>query len=219
MSSPSLFSRPFRQILQARQVRRIGRPILRTTTSASASASRPGTKHDTETAAPDSLGTKDPLIDVDGLLSNPTWSVQSLLPADSRILQAFPVTPAKLRHLLRLSALPEPRDAAEEDEMMQTLAAQLHFVKKIQSVDTDGVEPMRAIRDETAAAEEESEITPEKLAAAFENEEVLGKVYKRIRRKRAVVVDHQRPENWNPLEKVSRSVGKYFVVDKTKDSK
>ena len=113
-------------------------------------------------------------IDIKALLSTPSWSVSSLLPPTSAIPADFPVTPEKLRHLLRLSALPPPKDAAEEAEMMQTLASQLHFVREIQKVDTTGVEPLRAIRDETAEAAREAEITIESLNEAFEKEEVLG---------------------------------------------
>jgi Asp-tRNA(Asn)/Glu-tRNA(Gln) amidotransferase C subunit len=153
-------------------------------------------------------------IDINALLSTPSWSVSSLLPPTSSIPADFPVTPEKLRHLLRLSALPAPKDAAEEAEMMQTLASQLHFVREIQKVDTTGVEPLRAVRDETAEATRETEITIESLKEAFEKEEVLGKHHKRIRRKQEKIVDTETPQDWRPLEHAQRSVGKYFVVDK-----
>jgi Asp-tRNA(Asn)/Glu-tRNA(Gln) amidotransferase C subunit len=153
-------------------------------------------------------------LDIKALLSTPSWSVSSLLPPQSSIPADFPVTPEKLRHLLRLSALPEPKDVAEEAEMMQTLASQLHFVKEIQKVDTTGVEPLRAIRDETAEAAQDAEITIESLKEAFGKEEVLGKHYRRIRRKQEKIVDTETPQDWQPLAHAQRTVGKYFVVDR-----
>src|SRR3954454_3409908 len=90
---------------------------------------------------------KEPL-NVGALLSKPTWSVRSLLP-DSSNPPAQEITPQKLRHLLHLSALPQPKSPVEEAEMLKTLHSQLHFVRDIQSVDTEGVEPLQSIRDET----------------------------------------------------------------------
>lgn len=153
-------------------------------------------------------------INIENLLSTPSWSVSSLLPPSHEVPADFPVTPEKLRHLLRLSALPPPKDAAEESEMMQTLASQLHFVKEIQKVDTTGVKPLRAIRDETTEVERDAEITVESLREAFEKEEVLGKHFKRIRRRQEKVVDTGMPQDWRPLQHAQRSVGKYFVVDR-----
>ena len=91
-------------------------------------------------------------IDVEALLSTPTWSVQNLLPNKDR--EEPPrdedIKPEQLHRLLRLSALPMPKSPEEEEEMLRTLGLQLHFVRKMQSVDTEGVEPLQSIRDETA---------------------------------------------------------------------
>ena len=95
-------------------------------------------------------------IDVAELLAKPIWSVKSLLPPSDELPADFSITPKKLRHLLRLSALPAPKTATEEATMMKDLASQLHFVKQVQQVDVEGVEPLVAIRDETKRAEAEA---------------------------------------------------------------
>src|SRR4030081_3089495 len=85
---------------------------------------------------------KEPL-DIAAVLSKPSWSVRSLLP-DPFVPPAEEITPKQLHHLLRLSALPQPKSPEEEAEMLKTLHSQLHFVRDIQSVITDGVEPLQS---------------------------------------------------------------------------
>jgi Asp-tRNA(Asn)/Glu-tRNA(Gln) amidotransferase C subunit len=152
-------------------------------------------------------------IDVERLLSNPHWSVESLLPPANQSSKEPSVTVNQLHHLLRLSALPKPKSKEEESEMVLTLSSQLHFVKDVQSVDTSGVEPMRAIRDETVSAENETEITLATLRDALAQEEIVGKYYKRIRRRQLQPFPPTNPEGWRPLDHAQSKVGKYFVVD------
>ena len=95
---------------------------------------------------------------------------------------------------------------------MDTLAAQLHFVGKIQQVDTTGIKPLRAIRDETAAAELEQTITVESLKDALGKEKIVGKYYKRIQRDSAPV-DANDAEDWDVLGSAEKKAGKYFVVE------
>jgi Asp-tRNA(Asn)/Glu-tRNA(Gln) amidotransferase C subunit len=149
-------------------------------------------------------------IDVKTLLSKPTWSVKALLPEPTK---APSVSTTQLRHLLRLSALPEPKNEEEEEEMLNTLSSQLHFVEHIQNVDTTGVEPLRAIRDETKAAEKETEITLDTLKEALAQEEVIGKFYKRIHRNQERPSPPDNPKGWRPLDHAKSKVGKYFVVE------
>lgn len=146
------------------------------------------------------------------LLAEPTWSVESLLPPKTRAPEAPQITSQQLNHLLRLSALPPPASPEEEQKMLNTLAAQLHFVGKIQEVNTAGVEPLRAMRDETAAAEEEQMITINTLADALKSEKVVGTHYKRIQRD-ITPVDAKDVENWDVLGSAERKAGKYFVVE------
>lgn len=146
------------------------------------------------------------------LLAEPTWSVESLLPPKSRAPDAPEVTSKQLHHLLRLSALPPPESQEKEQKMLDTLAAQLHFVGKIQQVDTQDVKPLRAIRDETAAAEEEQTITLDTLKDALSKETVIGSHYTRIQRD-TTPVDAGGVENWDVLGSAERKTGKYFVVE------
>lgn len=97
--------------------------------------------------------------------------------------------------------------------MLETLASQLHFVKEIQNVDTAGVKPLRALRDETDVAEKENEITLDTLKEALAQEDVVGQYYKRIRRRQDKPSPPDNPEAWNPLDHAQRKVGKFFVVD------
>jgi Asp-tRNA(Asn)/Glu-tRNA(Gln) amidotransferase C subunit len=156
---------------------------------------------------------KPPTIDVEALLSEPTWSVQSLLPTAEQSLGEYPVAIKQLQHLLRLSALPPPKTMEDEAEMLSTLASQLHFVQEIQKVDTTGVEPLRALRDETQAAEANNEITLETLQDALAQEDVVGKHYKRIQRRQEPPSPPDNPDGWKPLDHAQRKVGKYFAVD------
>jgi Asp-tRNA(Asn)/Glu-tRNA(Gln) amidotransferase C subunit len=150
--------------------------------------------------------------ELEELFAKPTWSVESLLPPKTRAPDAPQITSQQLHHLLRLSALPPPETPEEEQKMLDTLAAQLHFVSKIQQVDTTDVEPLQAIRDETMAAREEQKITLNTLKGAFEKEQIIGHEYKRVRRD-PTPVDAKDVEDWDVLGSAERKAGKYFVVE------
>ena len=153
-------------------------------------------------------------------LAKPSWSVSSLLsPSSSETDSALPeVTPKSLSHLLNLSALPQPKTKEEEAKMLKTLRSQLHFVMEIQSVDTTGVKPMSAIREETEEAKAEMTIGLDTLKGELGYEEIRGRM-KRPRRvddgfgliegisRRDVGV------KWKPLDGAPRTYGKYFVVE------
>ncbi|KAK0257116.1 hypothetical protein LTR91_001547 [Friedmanniomyces endolithicus] len=151
-------------------------------------------------------------IDIEKLLSNPSWSVTSLLPSKDHQPPTSGVSSKQLHHLLRLSALPPPKNAAEEAQMLSTLAAQLHFVKEIQKVDTAGMEPLRSLRDETAQGEREAELGMEALKGVLEQEEIRGTHHRRIRRKPGGR-DGEECEKWDPLGTAGRRMGRYFVVE------
>jgi Asp-tRNA(Asn)/Glu-tRNA(Gln) amidotransferase C subunit len=165
-----------------------------------------------ESSSPTST-TSEPELDIEAYLSSPSWSVKSLLQTGGQLEEQSPVSPEQLRHLLRLSALPQPKDAEEEAKMLETLTSQLFFVREIQKVDTSGVAPLRALRDERLQNEKASEITLESLKEALDQEEVIGEHYKRLRRKQAQVSPASNPEGWNPLDHAQLKVGKFFVVD------
>lgn len=160
------------------------------------------------------------------ILSKPTWSVRSLLPpsetptnAEAQKSSQSPPVPEisskQLRHLLRLSALPAPRDDAEEARMLDTLSSQLHFLRSIQSVDTTGVEPLRSVRDETNAGNEEQTVGMAEMQDALKREEVVGKHHKRIKRRQKEDQNGEikKAEDWNVLGSAERRVGKFFVVE------
>ncbi|KAJ5173357.1 DUF726 domain protein [Penicillium capsulatum] len=152
--------------------------------------------------------------DIAPMLAEPSWSVRSLLPEPTSEPSTASVTPKQLRHLLRLSALPQPANAEEEQSMLRTLESQIHFVRKIQQVDTTGVEPLRSIRDESVAALKETTIDLEKLQIALAKEQVSGR-RKRIHRVPSERNDRPDGETWDgyALGSASKTKGPYFVVD------
>lgn len=151
-------------------------------------------------------------------LSQPTWSIRSLLPSPSNAAadaDTPTIIPSQLRHLLRLSALLPPSDPEEVASMIATLQSQLHFVRAIRQVDTEGVEPLRSIRDETEAGLKEATIGIEQLKAALDAEEARGHC-RRPRRKRDIPADISGVENWDALAMASHKAGRYFVVKSAK---
>ena len=155
--------------------------------------------------------------DFEGMLREPSWSVKSLFESEGSA-PAPAITQKKLHHLLRLSALPLPESEAQEARMIKDLQSQLKFVRAMQEVDTEGVEPLQSIRDETKDAEKENEITVATLQEEFDKEEVVGK-RGRIRR-RMDVPDAARDEqvtDWDPLSQAPKKLGRFIVVDTAKD--
>ncbi|KHO02029.1 DUF726 domain-containing protein [Metarhizium album ARSEF 1941] len=150
------------------------------------------------------------------ILSKPTWSVTSLRhhPPAAPTARAAPteeITRSQLHHLLRLAALPLPQTPSEEDTMISTLREQLHFVRAVQRVDTTGVEPLCAIRDETDEARRENTVTLADMRPLLDAEEHVGH-YKRPRRVRAKIEDES-SEKWHVLGTANRRAGKYLVVE------
>lgn len=154
---------------------------------------------------------------IGSMLAQPSWSVRSLLP-DSTSNDSKQVTKEQLHHLLKLSALPLPRSVEEEQRMLNTLESQIHFVKEVQKIDTSGVEPLVAIRDETAEAIGEQTITLETLQPYLDKEKKIGG-NGTIRRQKPT--DMIRDSGWHPFEmgdgKDTRKKGKFFFVKKQKE--
>ncbi|AEO61857.1 hypothetical protein MYCTH_2312522 [Thermothelomyces thermophilus ATCC 42464] len=172
-----------------------------------------------------------PQHDPYALLSKPTWSVRTLLPpsasrspSSSQPPQKEPsITPDQLSHLLRLSALPQPADDAEARRMLADLDAQLHFVRDVQRVDTDGVDPLPSIRDETPAGLREATVTVDTLRHALAEEEVVGRCRRPRRRRTGTATTSggkggqgqkqiEGVEDWDVLGCAAEKVGRYFVV-------
>lgn len=146
-------------------------------------------------------------------LSEPSWSVKSLVPDPTKVPETATVTPKQLRHLLRLSALPQPSSQAEEDKMLKTLESQIHFVKEVQSIDTTDVIPLRRICNESVEAQEETTIHLDDLKETLAKERTVG------RNRRIERIPSEQPHipdegiwDGNALGSASRTMGKYFVV-------
>ncbi|KAL3474987.1 hypothetical protein BJX99DRAFT_247891 [Aspergillus californicus] len=150
--------------------------------------------------------------DIESMLATPTWSVSALLPDAAAKPSTPSVTPAQLRHLLRLSALPQPSTPEEEKQMLEKLESQIHFVKQIQRVDTTGVEPLQSIRDESPEAVKENTIGLERLKEAMSKERVIGR-NKKIQR--VEMERNNRPDGdaWdgNALGYASKTKGRFFA--------
>lgn len=101
--------------------------------------------------------------------------------------------------------------------MIKDLEAQLWYVQAIQMLDTEGIEPLPCIRDETKQGERESMITIESLREEFGKEVVLGKRGRIIRRTDLPPVEEEDMGDWDPLAQAPKKVGRYFVVDTDKD--
>ena len=154
--------------------------------------------------------------DIAAMLAQPSWSVKSLLEPTDSSLEESSITPAQLHHLLRLSALPLPKSESEETKMIQDLRSQLKFVQAIQKVNTDGVEPLQCIRDETKHAEEENMVTVQSLKDEFDKEVVVGR-RGRITKAHTPPDNTEPVENWDPLSQAPKKLGRYFVVETDKD--
>lgn len=106
--------------------------------------------------------------------------------------------------------------------MIKTLQSQLQFVRAVQSVNTEGVEPLTAIRDETAQGLVENTVTLGTLHPALAKETLVGH-HKRPKRARdqqreASKEGRVREERWDVLGTASRKAGKFFVVQSKKSS-
>ncbi|KAF4333724.1 a-agglutinin core AGA1 [Fusarium beomiforme] len=148
------------------------------------------------------------------ILEKPTWSVRGLLPSSASSAPTEKITPSQLHHLLRLSALPLPTTTEDEAVMINTLQSQLQFVRTVQRVDTTGVEPLRAIRDETLEARQDVTIGLSNLQEALDKEVRIG-YYQRARRVREKI--ESRAEKWDALKTAGKTAGRYFVVESGKN--
>ena len=148
--------------------------------------------------------------DIEQMLAEPSWSVNALFTSDHSPASESRVSKKQLHHLLRLSALPLPANEAEEANMLKDLESQLQFVRAIQKADTDGVEPLVSLRDETVEAAKENEITVDTLKEDFAKEVVTGIRGRITRSGRAQKED---AEDWDALACAPKTVGRYIALD------
>lgn len=92
--------------------------------------------------------------------------------------------------------------------MLRQLASQLHFVRHVQTVDTAGVEPLRRLRDESAAADADAEITLGTVGDALRSEQLVGRFHPRIRRRPST----DAAESCDVLQTATRTSGDYVVA-------
>lgn len=97
--------------------------------------------------------------------------------------------------------------------MISTLQSQLRFVRAVQRVDTTGVEPLRAIRDETEAGMQEGTISLDTLKSVLDKEIKVGHYQrpKKVREK-----PESRQEEWDVMGTARRRAGRFFVVQSKK---
>lgn len=96
--------------------------------------------------------------------------------------------------------------------MLATLQAQLRFVRDIQAVGTAGVEPLRSIRDETAAGVAESTVTLDTLREALSRETLAGHAKRPRRVKSADYGARCAEEEFVEEATAGRRENRYYVV-------
>lgn len=103
--------------------------------------------------------------------------------------------------------------------MISDLQSQLHFVRAIQEVDTEGVEPLVALRDETEEGLKEGTIGLEEMRGELGKEEVVGMRGRIVRRKDAEATGAREKEGGDSdlLAQAPKRLGRYVVVDTAKD--
>ncbi|KAI9893858.1 MAG: hypothetical protein M1814_005411 [Vezdaea aestivalis] len=124
------------------------------------------------------------------------------------------INPTKLRHLLRLSALLPPSSEVEEQRMLATLRTQLQFVRDLQGVDTEGVEPLVCLRDETEEGIRELTYTAENMREHIEAHKKQGR---RGWVKTAGAGEERKKdsdEEWDVLGQAPRRQGRFFLVER-----
>jgi Asp-tRNA(Asn)/Glu-tRNA(Gln) amidotransferase C subunit len=160
---------------------------------------------------------------IDSLLSykSLSWSVKALLPKSDPDLSSSTdaprhrtITTEKLEHLLRLSALPIPDTVEERTKMLDVLESQLHFVRAVKSVNTEGVEPLVQLRDETEEGTQDITIGPDtrEIREALANEDAKGRNKRPRRRKLALnrqslltkaELSEREISNWNAIKRTT----------------
>ena len=101
--------------------------------------------------------------------------------------------------------------------MIADLQSQLQFVRAVQGIDTKGVEPLVALRDETEQGEEEGTIGLERMRGELEKEEVVGMRGRIVRRKGVEVKGEDEGRGVDLLAQAPKRLGRYVVVDTAKD--
>jgi len=118
-------------------------------------------------------------VDLDEFIGSPGWNLEDLLPPtkENASQTAESITPQTLHHLLQLSGLPQPESPEEESKLVSALHDQLHFVRHVQSVPTENVEPLIRVGNERGGESGES-LTFEECMDEARSEEIPGLEWK-----------------------------------------
>jgi Asp-tRNA(Asn)/Glu-tRNA(Gln) amidotransferase C subunit len=121
---------------------------------------------------------KSPGVDLNEFLGSPGWKIDDLLPASRGkspdVIDDISITPETLRHLLRLSGLPPPKSCEEESNLLSALHDQLHFVRHVQSVPTEGVKPLIRVGNEPQPRDEIGVLRYEECVEESKSENIPG---------------------------------------------
>lgn len=101
--------------------------------------------------------------------------------------------------------------------MISDLQSQLRFVRAIQEVDTEGVDALVALRDQTEEGEREGTIGLEEMRGELGKEEVVGMRGSIVRRKGAEGEGESAGGGLDLLAQAPRRLARYVVVDTAKD--
>ena len=121
-------------------------------------------------------------VDLDDIVGSPGWKIDDLLPPrapSSEHTSDNSITPETLRHLLHLSGLPPPQSTTEESNLLSALRNQLHFVRHVQSVPTENINPLIRIGHESdPEVDTVSVLSYEECVEESKSEEIPGLEWK-----------------------------------------
>src|SRR5579862_586646 len=123
---------------------------------------------------------KDDAVDLDEFIGSPGWKLEDLLPPSRREPNQLEesITPQTLHHLLQLSGLPLPTSPEVEAKLLSALHDQLHFVRHVQSVSTENVEPLIRVGNENPSDDGGSTLRFEECVEESRIEEIPGLEWK-----------------------------------------
>ncbi|RKF80862.1 putative duf726 domain-containing protein [Golovinomyces cichoracearum] len=149
---------------------------------------------------------------IDKFLNQPTWSTNEILQDKDDSSETL-ITDQEIQRLLRLSALPTSVDRQQLESIRRDLQSQLKFVRHVQSVDTEGVEPLVCVRNETTEGIRDSTVTLDDLMPALSKEYQKGKCLRPRRREEPLPREENDWDVFATSENVVELNGeKYFAV-------
>ncbi|TQS37805.1 hypothetical protein Golomagni_01709 [Golovinomyces magnicellulatus] len=149
---------------------------------------------------------------IDKFLNQPSWSTSEIL-QDKDDSSQTSITDQEIKRLLRLSALPTSIDTQQLELIRRDLQSQLKFVRHVQSIDTDGVEPLVCLRNETTEGLRDLTVTLDDLLPALSMEYQKGKCLRPRRREEPLPREDNDWDVFATSENVVELNGeKYFTV-------